>query len=116
MGASQSPSPPPPPPVALTPGPRASQFQNLYNNALIHTLRTCSYANFSSCFPTPAKYAPQVLTSIWQQVTQQVEERSKREFEAVLKEKDVVRGLNDLERLVGEAKARRAKGEDGGEP
>jgi len=45
-----------------------------------------------------------------------VEERSKREFEAILKEKDVVRGLNDLERLVGEAKARRAKGEDGGKP
>ncbi len=33
-----------------------------------------------------------------------------------MKEKDVVRGLNDLERLVGEAKARRARGDEGGEP
>lgn len=33
-----------------------------------------------------------------------------------MKEKDAVRGLNDLERLVGEAKARRARGDEGGEP
>ena len=33
-----------------------------------------------------------------------------------MKEKDVVGGLNNLERLIGEAKARKARGEEGGEP
>lgn len=39
-----------------------------------------------------------------------IEEKSRREFEEILVEKEVVHGLNELERLVGTAKARR----DGG--
>ncbi|KAI4240810.1 MAG: hypothetical protein L6R40_004924 [Gallowayella cf. fulva] len=103
---AHSPSPPPQPPVAQTPGPRAAQFQTLFGNALDYTLRTCSYSKFSSCFPTPAKYAPQTLTSIWQQITAKVEASAKKEFDDIMVERDVVAGLNELERLVAEAKSR----------
>ncbi|KAL8705789.1 MAG: hypothetical protein Q9201_001135 [Fulgogasparrea decipioides] len=105
-----SPSPPPQPPIAQTPGPRAAQFQKLFADALHHTIRTCSYSKFSSCFPTPSKYAPRTLTSIWQQITSKVEASAKKEFEEILIEREVVAGLNELERLVGEAKNRKESG------
>ncbi|KAL8717686.1 MAG: hypothetical protein Q9225_005094 [Loekoesia sp. 1 TL-2023] len=111
-----SPSPPPQPPVALTPGPRAAQFQKLFGDALNHTIRTCSYSKFSSCFPTPAKYASQTLNSIWQQITIKVEASAKKEFEDIMVERDVVAGLNELERLVTEARSRKERGVEVGEP
>ncbi|KAL9596949.1 MAG: hypothetical protein Q9219_005460 [cf. Caloplaca sp. 3 TL-2023] len=113
---ARSPSPPPHPPVAQTPGPRAAQFQKLFGDALNHTIRTCSYTKFSSCFPTPAKYASQTLTSIWQQITTKVEASAKKEFEDIMIERDVVAGLNELERLVSEAAGRKNRGVEAGEP
>ncbi|KAL8656499.1 MAG: hypothetical protein Q9210_000214 [Variospora velana] len=113
---ARSPSPPPQPPVAQTPGPRAAQFQKLFGDALNHTLRTCSYSKFSACFPTPAKLAPQTLTSIWQQITSKVEASAKKEFEDILLERDVVASLNELERLVGEARSRKERGVEAGDP
>lgn len=44
------------------------------------------------------------------QISAGVDERAKREFEEILTERDVVAGLNELERLVGEAKIRRERG------
>ncbi|KAL8778922.1 MAG: hypothetical protein Q9203_001605 [Teloschistes exilis] len=114
--AAHSPSPPPQPPIAQTPGIRAAKFQNLFADALSKTIRTCSYSKFSSCFPTPSKYAPQTLTSIWQQITTKVEASAKKEFEEILIERDVVAGLNELERLVGEAKSRKERGVEIREP
>ncbi|KAL8907331.1 MAG: hypothetical protein Q9171_005904 [Xanthocarpia ochracea] len=119
MAVSQtehSPSPPPQPPVAQTPGPRAAQFQKLFGDALNHTLRTCSYSKFASCFPTPAKYAPQTLTSIWQQITTKVEASARKEFDDIMAERDVVAGLNELERLVAEAQSRKRNGVEVREP
>lgn len=114
--AGRSPSPPPLPPVAQTPGPRAAQFQKLFGDALNHTIRTCSYSKFSACFPTPAKYASQTLNSIWQQITTKVEASAKKEFDDIMVERDVVAGLNELERLVGEARSRKERGVEAGEP
>ncbi|KAL8919943.1 MAG: hypothetical protein Q9208_006511 [Pyrenodesmia sp. 3 TL-2023] len=113
---ARSPSPPPQPPVAQTPGPRAAQFQKLFGDALNHTLRTCSYSKFSACFPTPAKLAPQTLTSIWRQITTKVEASAKKEFDDIMIERDVVAGLNELERLVAEARSRKERGVEAGEP
>lgn len=49
-----------------------------------------------------------------------IEEKSVREFEEILAERDVVRGLGELERLVGEARGRMVEnvkeGGKGGEP
>ncbi|KAJ9294159.1 hypothetical protein DTO217A2_9208 [Paecilomyces variotii] len=108
-----SPSPPPPAPVPLTPGPRASRLEKVYTEALSRTLRANSYANFSACFPTPAKYVPASLESVWRQLNAKLEESAKAEFDEIMREKDAVRGLNELDRLVGEAKLRMENGEEG---
>lgn len=42
-----------------------------------------------------------------------IEEFARREFEAIVRERDVIRNLNELDRLVGEARRRRDKGEGG---
>ncbi|KAL8941196.1 MAG: hypothetical protein Q9211_001910 [Gyalolechia sp. 1 TL-2023] len=114
--AGRSPSPAPQPPVAQTPGPRAAQFQKLFGDALNHTIRTCSYSKFSACFPTPATYASQTLNSVWQQITTKVEASAKKEFDDIMVERDVVAGLNELERLVAEARSRKERGVEAGEP
>lgn len=58
-------SPPPSPLPVLaedaTPGARATALQTAFAKALEATLNKCSYANFASCFPTPAQYRPQTL-------------------------------------------------------
>ena len=109
----RSSSPAPTPPQTLTPGPYATALNSVFTSALTHVVHTCSYANFSACFPTSAKYAENVLQVVWKQIVGGIEEKSKREFEEILVEKDVVNGLNELERLVGTAKARRDAGGKG---
>lgn len=104
-------SPPlPAPPIAQTPGPHAIQFQRLFADALSHTLRTCSYAKFAACFPTPAAHAAATLESVWRQITDKVAASAHKEFEEIMAEREVVAGLNELERLVGEARGRAGKG------
>ena len=108
-----SPSPPPPAPVPLTPGPRATRLQQVFDQALARTLRANSYSNFSSCFPTPARHVPASLESVWRQLNAKLEESAKAEFEDIVQERDAVGQLNELDRLVGEAKFRRDNHETG---
>ena len=84
-----------------------TRLQQVFSEALSRTLRANSYANFSSCFPTPAKHVPHSLESVWRQLNAKLEESAKAEFEDVMRERDVVRGLNELDRLIGEARLRR---------
>ncbi|OJD11793.1 hypothetical protein AJ78_07506 [Emergomyces pasteurianus Ep9510] len=109
--SSPSPSPPPPAPVPLTPGPRATRLQQVFSEALLRTIRANSYANFSACFPTPAKHVPHSLESLWRQLNAKLEESARAEFDDVLREREVIKGLNELDRLVGEARLRRENGE-----
>ncbi|KAI9374530.1 Nnf1-domain-containing protein [Aspergillus egyptiacus] len=102
-----SPSPPPKPPIPQTPGPRVTRLQEIYAQALARTLRANSYANFAACFPTPAKHVPASLEGLWRQLNAKLEESAKAEFEAILAERDAIAQLNELDRLVGEARARR---------
>ena len=60
----RSPSPPPSAPTASTPGPRASAFITLYNNALSNTLKSISYDSFAACFPLIAAQAPDSLRAM----------------------------------------------------
>ena len=107
---SRSPSPVPSVPIPSTPGHLATRLSEAYHEALNHVLRVNSFANFASCFPTPAARKSEVLRSVWRQISDRIEERAKAEFEDILRERDVVRGLNELEKLVGEAKGRKQKG------
>lgn len=109
--ARDSPSPPPLPPIPLTPGPRASKFFTLFSSALTKSLSTVSLSKFSACFPTAAARAPQILASVHAQIVQSVETRATAEFEEICNEREVVAGLNELERLVAEARGRKERGE-----
>ncbi|RAO69312.1 uncharacterized protein BHQ10_005324 [Talaromyces amestolkiae] len=111
QGQPASPSPPPPAPVQLTPGPRASRLQDIYTKALRATLKANSYENFASCFPTPARHVPASLESVHRQLNAKLEEGATAEFNEIIKEREVIKGLNELDRLVGEARRRKSQEE-----
>lgn len=102
-----SPSPPPPARAPQTPGPRASRLNQIFDQALARTLRANSYQNFASCFPTPARHVPASLEGVWRQLNAKLEANAKAEFEDIIDERDAVPHLNELDRLVSDAKARK---------
>lgn len=114
--ASRSPSPPPQPPVAATPGPRATALQKVFTQALSSAIKANSYANFSACFPTPAMYCPTALEAVWKQINTRLEEGCTREFEAILRERNVIEGLNHWDQLVEDARRRMNRGVLGEQP
>ena len=108
----RSPSPAPPPPVAAAPGPRATALQKLYADAIAHVLKTCSYNNFASCFPTPAKEVPGSIKHLHEQFNDRLGSNMRTNFEDILTERNVVPSLNELDALIEDAKKRKAKAED----
>ncbi|KAK4870158.1 hypothetical protein LT330_005212 [Penicillium expansum] len=102
-----SPSPPPQAPIPQSPGPRASRLNQVFEQALARTLRANSYANFAGCFPTPARHVPASLEGVWRQLNAKLEANAKAEFDDIVAERDAVAHLNELDRLVGDARARR---------
>ncbi|GAM83392.1 hypothetical protein ANO11243_013800 [Dothideomycetidae sp. 11243] len=110
--ASRSPSPVIAPPVAASPGPRAAQLMKLYNDAISHTLKACNYDNFAACFPTTAANVPEALQGLHQDFVDRLEQHCKSEFEAILRERGVIASLNDLDRLIEEARRRKVKAEE----
>ena len=102
------------PPISQTPGPRATRLKQVFDQALGRTLRANSYANFAGCFPTPARHVPSSLESVWRQLNAKLEESAKAEFGDIVRERDLVGLLNELDRLVGEARFRRENGNNGG--
>ncbi|RPB04918.1 hypothetical protein L873DRAFT_1840353 [Choiromyces venosus 120613-1] len=52
----------------LTEGIRVTALRNIFTAALERSIKTCSYENFAACFPTPARRAPEVLRSAWEQM------------------------------------------------
>ncbi|KAF2224998.1 Nnf1-domain-containing protein [Elsinoe ampelina] len=106
---SRSPSPVNAPPVLATPGPRAAMLTKIYDEAISHTMDSCSYENFSACFPTTTKNVPEALEALHKQFVDRLGDRCRKQFEDILRERNVVSSLNDLDRLVDEARKRRAK-------
>lgn len=88
------------------PGVRATRLHQVFNQALTHTLRANNYANFSGCFPTPARHVPASLESLWRQLNAKLEESARGEFEDIVAEREAIAKLNELDELVGEAKGR----------
>ncbi|KAJ5183183.1 Nnf1 [Penicillium capsulatum] len=105
-------SPPPPASESQVPGPRASRLHQVFGQALARTLRANSYSNFASCFPTPARHVPASLESVWRQLNAKLEECANAEFEEIVAEREAVKHLNELDRLVNEARARKEGNED----
>lgn len=100
-------SPPSPASESQTPGPRASRLIQVFDQALARTLRANSYANFAGCFPTPAHHVPASLESVWRQLNAKLEESARSEFEEIITERRAIQHLNELDRLVGDARMRR---------
>ena len=111
-----SPSPPPEAPGCSNPGPRAAALQKVFAGALTASLKTNSYANFSSCFPTPAKHCPDALEGVWAQMNTRLEQECTREFEQILGDRQVVGGLNQWENLIEEARKRQQRAVEGDIP
>ncbi|KAJ4383872.1 hypothetical protein N0V86_000715 [Didymella sp. IMI 355093] len=109
---SRSPSPVPAPPVAEAPGPRAQGLINVFNKASKATLDKCSSANFASCFPTAAQYAPETLEGLRSQIVDQLDRTWKANFEEILKKRDVIKLVNELELCIEDAKTRKKRAED----
>lgn len=116
---SASPSPPPQPPISAIPGPRATALQKVFAGAVSSSIKANSYENFSSCFPTPAKYCPTALEGVWRQLNARLEEECARDFEKILTERQVIEGLNQWDGLIDEARTRKnraVEGEASGRP
>lgn len=116
--AERSRSPTPDPPIASAPGLRASTLQKLYADAIAHVLKTCSHGNFTSCFPTPAREVPQAMKQLHEQFTEKLGDQLRKNFDGIAEERGVVRWLNELDRLVEEARRQKQKSEatSGGAP
>ncbi|KIH88141.1 mind kinetochore complex component [Sporothrix brasiliensis 5110] len=99
---AQSQTQPPPPP-----GPRASRLQALFASSLDHTLAKISWDNFAACYPTAAAKAPQALRTVHRAMVDRLGELCAAEFAVVMRNRDVVRRLNELETLSVDAQKRR---------
>ena len=110
-----SPSPPPSAPVLTEPGPRATALQKVFATALTATLKSNSYANFSACFPTPAEHCAPALEGVWKQLNAKLEEGCTKEFDDILRERGVVKGLNEWDAAVEKARRRKDRALEGDE-
>ncbi|ERT01856.1 kinetochore protein NNF1 [Sporothrix schenckii 1099-18] len=99
---SQTQTQPPPPP-----GPRASRLQALFASSLDHTLAKISWDNFAACYPTAAAKSPQALRTVHRAMVDRLGELCAAEFAVVMRNRDVVRRLNELETLSVDAQKRR---------
>ncbi|EME48578.1 hypothetical protein DOTSEDRAFT_120425 [Dothistroma septosporum NZE10] len=113
---NRSPSPPLNPPIPSAPGPRATALQKLYNDAISHILKTCSYTNFSSCFPTPSCTVPGSLKLLHEQFTSKLGASMHKEFTSILEERNVIPSLNELDHLIEDAKRRKTQASESQSP
>lgn len=93
--------------TAVTPGPRAQRFQEMFDLALNHTLTKISPDNFASCYPTIAAQAPSVLGQVQRAMVDRFADLCNQEFGRVQARYNVVPKLNELEGLVSDAERRR---------
>ncbi|KAF8471811.1 Nnf1-domain-containing protein [Kalaharituber pfeilii] len=105
--------PPGPEPAPATPGLRATAFREVLSRALHHTLKGLTDPHFLSCFPTPAAHPAHraTLLDVHRQLITQYDALATASFENVLERFETVTKLNELDRLIEEAKARKAKAE-----
>ena len=99
------------PPV---PGPRAARLDQLYNQALDHTLSKLAYPNFNQCYPTIAARSEGLLRNVQGQVVERLGEKCRKEFKDIVAARRVVGRLNELEGLIAEAQERRKDGREPG--
>ena len=117
-------------------GPRSRRLRQVLQKALEKSVAACTYDNFSQCFPTTAKHNGKLLAHLHKQVVANLEMKAtvcplscsspplpptvagnepsasnhaQGEFEAILRERNVIPRLNALDRLLVEAEQRRGE-------
>jgi kinetochore protein NNF1 len=103
------------PPTQSLPSRRAATLTDAFSRALEATSNKLSYENFATCFPTPAQYKPDTLQKFHGDFVGRWGERCKSQFDAILADREVVKGLNALDGLVGDANERKRSAEKRGE-
>lgn len=89
-------------------------LERIHTDFIRQSLKQNSYANFASCFPTPAAYCPSALEGVWKQLNGRLEEECIKDFHKLCVERDVEAGLAGWEELVEDAKRRRKEWEERG--
>ncbi|KAL6870025.1 hypothetical protein ACO1O0_001360 [Amphichorda felina] len=100
----------------VTPGPRAARFNDLYGQALNHTLGKLAWDNLATCYPTIAQRAEPVLRQVQAQMVGKLGDKCAREFDNILSARAVVPKLNELEALIADATARKNESSDEEDP
>ena len=75
-------------------------------------IETCSYNNFATCFPTPAANQPAAVKELHENFNDRLGRAFHSEFEKILAERNVVGSLNELDRLIEDAKKRKARAQE----
>ncbi len=96
-------------------GARAKRLNQILDRSLAETIRSITYDKMALCFPTLASNKPDILLSAHEQVVSFLQTSCQTEFAKVLKERNAVAKLNDLDEVIEDAKRRKDRGEPAGE-
>ncbi|KAK3191065.1 hypothetical protein K4F52_003015 [Lecanicillium sp. MT-2017a] len=89
------------------PGPRAARLQEIYARSLKKTLSKLDWDNFAGCYPTIAKRAEPVLKQVQEKMVDNLSQKCDSKFNSIIKTRNVIPKLNNLESLVSDASQRR---------
>ena len=112
LASTAEPAPPSTPNPPL--GPRATALTTALSTALSTTLSAISYPSFAACFPTIAAQRETNLRAVHNQMISRLSALATSEFDSILAEREVVAGLNELDRVIAAARRRKQQHADGG--
>ena len=92
-------------------GLRATKLDEVLERALHQTMRACAYEKLETCFPTLARTDADTLRHAGEQVTSFMTTSCRTEFQKILDDRQVRERLDQLDRIVAAAKARKQAGE-----
>ncbi|KAI9594349.1 hypothetical protein BDF19DRAFT_466543 [Syncephalis fuscata] len=91
-------------------GDRMSRLREAVYTALTRALKNCSDQHVEKCFPQLKRDVPQELTEATQRLRQHLEQKMMEEFDKIVKNRDLVHKLNELDTVIDEAKERESTG------
>lgn len=97
--------------TTTTHGPRATKLEEVLDRAVHQTMRACAYEKLETCFPTLARTDGETLRHAGEQVTAFMTDSCRAEFAKILKDRAVPERLDELDRIIGDARARKESGE-----
>ncbi|OZJ06940.1 hypothetical protein BZG36_00110 [Bifiguratus adelaidae] len=90
-------------------GPRAKKLRQILAKSVDMTLQNVSYDKLAQCFPQLHRDAPESLKAAHEQVNLFLMSTIEEEFETIIRTRELMGRLNELDRLIEEAKAGSAR-------